>query len=79
MLESFILFYKFRSTNRSDPSMVENRPEIKPNMKDPNSSLSNLQHIEDDLAKLNQSFEDIKKQLKILVEVNDLVLSLEKF
>ncbi|CAF3190132.1 unnamed protein product [Rotaria socialis] len=56
------------SSNGSDLHCIEKREDNNDSMNDSNNSNSNIRQIQDDLAKLNQSFEDIKGQLKTLIE-----------
>ncbi|CAF1276333.1 unnamed protein product [Rotaria magnacalcarata] len=53
------------SSNGSDSRCIEKREDSNDSVNDSNN---NIRQIQDDLAKLNQSFEDIKGQLKTLIE-----------
>ncbi|CAF3973574.1 unnamed protein product, partial [Rotaria sordida] len=55
------------STHGSDSYSIEKGEDTSDNINDPNNSNNNLRQIQDDLAKLNQSFEEIKIQLKTLI------------
>ncbi|CAF4870469.1 unnamed protein product [Rotaria sp. Silwood1] len=56
------------TTHSSNLSSNEKREDTNDNINDSDNSNNNLRHIQDDLAKLNQSFEEIKQQLKQLIE-----------
>ncbi|CAF3948648.1 unnamed protein product, partial [Rotaria sp. Silwood2] len=56
------------STHASDVYSNEKREDTSDNINDSDNSNNNLRQIQDDLAKLNQSFEEIKRQLKQLIE-----------
>jgi D-Tyr-tRNAtyr deacylase len=53
---------------------IERREDTNADRDDSNNSVNNLRQVQDDLAKLNQSLEEIKGQLKILVDVSYLII-----
>ncbi len=48
----------------------DNKEDTSDNANDSNNSASNKRQAQDDLAKVNQSLDEIKIQLKLLAEVN---------
>ncbi|CAF1177771.1 unnamed protein product [Rotaria sp. Silwood1] len=52
------------STKGSDLNKIEKRENINDNKDDSNNSINNVEQIRNDLAKLNQSFEESKQQIQ---------------
>ncbi len=48
----------------------DNKEDTSDNANDSNNSTGNIRQVQDDLAKVNQSLDEIKAQLQILTEVN---------
>ena len=48
----------------------EKREDTNENVSDTNNSVSNIRQVQNDLSKFNQALEEIKGQLKILVDVS---------
>jgi len=58
----------------SDSSNNDKREETNDNTNDANNSVGNIQQVQDDLAKFNQSLEEIKGQLQTLIAVNYFII-----
>ncbi len=58
----------------SDSSNNDKREETNDNTNDANNSVGDIQQVQDDLAKFNQSLEEIKGQLQILIAVNYFIM-----
>ena len=56
---------------KSDLRTGEKREETNDNTYDSNNSAGNMRQVQDDLAKLTRSLEEVKEGMKALLEVSD--------
>lgn len=63
--------YDFRANIKSNLRTNEKREETNENTYDYSNSPANIRQVQDDLAKLTQSLEEVKGDLKVLLEVRN--------